>query len=121
MLTRISTGLIALLLAACTLGGGDVAPEAAAAPAEVQVPAVGDVDYRCAKDSDCAVKDVGNCCGYYPACVNAASPTFPERVREECARDGVSGICGFPVISGCRCVAGRCESDGGGSGGLPLD
>lgn len=120
MRDRIIACLIALLLAGCSVGvGGDSAP--APVPAAIDAAAAGEVDYRCTTDSDCAVKDVGNCCGYYPACVNAGSPTFPERVREECAREGTAGICGFPDISGCRCVAGRCESDGGEPGGLPLD
>ena len=64
----------------------------------------------CKTDSDCVVKDVGNCCGYYPACVNVDSPTFPEQVKAACAESGTAGICGFPSISGCQCVEGRCES-----------
>lgn len=75
----------------------------------------GGVDYRCSTDSDCAVKDVGNCCGYYPACVNHASPTFPAQVEAECAKKGMASVCGFPVVRGCACVDGRCreESRGG--------
>ncbi len=69
----------------------------------------GDVDYTCRTDADCTIKDVGSCCGYRPACVNLDSPTFPERVKAECAASGTSGICGFPSISGCQCVAGHCE------------
>lgn len=75
---------------------------AAAPPAEV--------DYSCRVDADCAVKDVGNCCGRYPACVNRDSPTFPEQVAAECARTGMSGVCGYPEISGCRCVEQRCAA-----------
>ncbi len=75
---------------------------AAASPAEV--------DYNCRVDADCAVKDVGNCCGRYPACVNRDSPTFPDRVAAECARTGMSGICGYPEISSCRCVEQRCAA-----------
>jgi hypothetical protein len=59
------------------------------------------------------VKDVGNCCGYYPACVNVASPTFPEQVKAACAESDMAGICGFPSISACQCVEGRCESVSG--------
>jgi hypothetical protein len=69
-----------------------------------------EVDYTCRTDADCAVKDVGNCCGRYPACVNRESPTFPERVKAECAKKGEMGICGFPEIKGCACVEGRCAS-----------
>jgi hypothetical protein len=67
------------------------------------------VDYSCRTAADCAVKDVGNCCGAYPACVNRASPTFPNRVKAECAQKHMAGTCGFPVIKGCACVDGRCS------------
>lgn len=80
-------------------------------PGTVKV--IGEVDYSCTTDADCAVKDVGNCCGYYPACVNADSPTFPEQVKAACAASGTAGICGFPSISGCQCVEGRCENISG--------
>jgi hypothetical protein len=69
-----------------------------------------DVDYSCKVDSDCEVKNVGNCCGYYPACVNVDSPTFPDLVRARCEAEGMMSICGFPEISGCQCVEGRCSN-----------
>ena len=72
--------------------------------------AIGNVDYSCTTDADCTVKDVGNCCGYYPACVNVDSPTFPEQVKAACAESGTAGICGFPSISGCQCVENRCKA-----------
>lgn len=71
----------------------------------------GGVDESCASDADCAVKNVGNCCGYYPACVNRDSPTFPEQVRAACEREGRSSICGFEEISGCRCVDSVCRPE----------
>jgi len=64
----------------------------------------------CKTDSDCAVKDVGNCCGYFPMCVNKDARTDPVAVRAQCEKDGVASICGFREISGCRCVDGQCES-----------
>lgn len=67
------------------------------------------VDYSCRTDADCTIKNVGNCCGYYPACVNVDSPTFPEQVQAECAASGLSSICGFPSLTGCQCVDNRCE------------
>jgi hypothetical protein len=69
----------------------------------------GKVDYACHTDADCAVKNVGNCCGAYPTCVNRESPTFPDRVKAECAKTGTMGVCGFPVVKGCACVEGRCS------------
>lgn len=71
-------------------------------------------DRRCSTDADCAVKDVGNCCGYYPACVNAQADTFPEQVKAACEAQGLSSICGFQDITACACIEGRCEAAPGG-------
>ena len=70
-------------------------------------------DYSCKTSADCAVKDVGNCCGQYPACVNKDSRTFPAQVRAQCSKEHRMGVCGFPAIHGCECVAGRCEGQTG--------
>jgi len=67
-----------------------------------------DAGRSCRNDSDCAMKDAGSCCGYRPVCVNKDTPTFPEKVKAACAQDGRVGICGFPAIEGCQCVAGKC-------------
>lgn len=125
-MSRVVPLLLALLLAACADPGQGLA-DAAAAPAtdaaSQGAPASTEdiVRYDCRSDADCAVKDVGNCCGYYPACVNRDSPTFPERVRAACEAEGIAGVCGFPVIQGCRCVESRCEAVDTASGGLPLN
>jgi hypothetical protein len=103
-----TTLLLALLfvLAAC----------AQAAPHADANAATDAVDYSCRVDADCAIKDVGNCCGRYDACVNRDSPTFPDKVKAECAKQGMAGVCGFPVIEGCACIEGRCSAaDGGGT------
>lgn len=71
-------------------------------------------DRRCSTDADCAVKNVGNCCGYFPACVNAQANTFPEHVKAACEAQGLSSICGFQDITACACVEGRCEAAPGG-------
>lgn len=73
-----------------------------------------DPDRSCQVDADCAVKNVGNCCGYFPACVNAQADTFPERVMAACEAQGLSSICGFQDITACACVEGRCEAAPGG-------
>lgn len=74
-------------------------------------PAAGpvEVDFSCTRDADCAIKDIGNCCGYYPACVNVNSPTDPAAVMAQCARSGMASVCGFPAITACQCVAGKCS------------
>jgi hypothetical protein len=71
------------------------------------------VDTSCRTDADCTVKNVGNCCGHYPACVNVTSPTDPKGVQARCAKSGMAAVCGFPEISGCSCVKGSCQASGG--------
>lgn len=69
----------------------------------------------CKTDSDCVVKDVGNCCGAYPMCVNKDAKTDPAAVRAQCAKDGMASVCGFQEVSGCQCVKGQCENLTGGA------
>lgn len=92
-------------------------PQPATPPANppASVPAGGTVvvDTSCRTSADCTVKNVGNCCGEYPACVNVNSPTDPAGVQAQCAAKGMASVCGFPSISGCQCVAGQCQSDNG--------
>ena len=64
----------------------------------------------CKTNSDCAVKDVGNCCGAYPMCVGKDAKTDPAAVRAQCAKDGMASVCGFQEVSGCQCVKGQCEN-----------
>ncbi|MGH8077264.1 MAG: hypothetical protein ACREPE_08075 [Lysobacter sp.] len=83
-------------------------------PTSVRAPAAtGKVDSSCRTDADCTVKNVGNCCGYYPACVNVNSPTDPQGVQAQCAKDGMASVCGFQEISGCQCVQGQCRAGSG--------
>ena len=70
------------------------------------------VDSSCKVDADCTVKNVGNCCGYYPACVNVNSATDPAGVQASCQAKGMMGVCGFPEIQGCSCVQGKCAAAG---------
>ena len=65
----------------------------------------------CKTDADCTVKNVGNCCGYYPACVNVDAKTNPEAVQAQCAKSGMASVWGFPEISGCTCVKGQCAAN----------
>jgi hypothetical protein len=46
------------------------------------------------------------------------SAVFPDRVKAECAKNGSMGICGFPEITGCACVEGRCASHAGEGGSV---
>jgi hypothetical protein len=83
-------------------------------PPEV-LPAPVAVDRSCRTSADCAVKNVGNCCGVYPSCVNRNSPTDPAGVQAECAKRGMASVCGFPDVTGCECVEGRCRDLTGGA------
>jgi len=90
----------------------DIASAITGPAAESSEPSV--VDASCKTDADCAVKNVGSCCGYYPRCLNKDSPTFPEQVKARCAKQGRMGVCGFPAISACHCDQGKCTAIGGG-------
>lgn len=70
---------------------------------------------RCKTDAECMIKDVGNCCGFYPACVNVDSPTDPKGVQAQCAKSGMASVCGFPAIEGCQCVKGQCTASTAGA------
>lgn len=108
----VAIALLALLLAACAAPNGtaDTGPDAGAAPAPTaSVAAPGTPDLSCRVAGDCAVKNVGNCCGYFPACVNKDSPVDPDAVRAECERTGTSSVCGFRDIQACDCVRGQCQ------------
>lgn len=109
-----------LLLAACSMPPEQAPatqPDVVGSPTSPVPPTTpvlsqpGSVDDSCKVDADCTVKNVGNCCGYYPACVNVNSEPDPEAVAAECARTGMAGLCGFPAIGACTCDSGRCKAD----------
>lgn len=120
---------VVLLLAGCAAPtSSQSAPDAPAAQAPVaaepapvaQAPrametapapkAADELGRSCNTNSDCAVKDVGNCCGAYPMCVNKDTKTDPAAVRAQCEKEGMASICGFQEVSGCQCVKGQCEN-----------
>jgi hypothetical protein len=73
----------------------------------------GVVDFSCNTDSDCKIKDVGSCCGHYPACVNKDSATYPAEVKAQCEKEGMMSTCGFPSISSCTCTNNKCQGVAG--------
>ncbi|MGY0797798.1 hypothetical protein ACW7G0_01860 [Lysobacter sp. A286] len=106
--------LLLLMLAGCsTPSTADGQPPSSTAPtSDIGRIVAGNpvqIDRSCHSDADCTVKNVGNCCGYYPACVNLDSPTDPARVQAQCASTGMASVCGFPAISHCQCVNNRCQ------------
>lgn len=68
------------------------------------------MDYACSQDTDCTIKDVHNCCGVYPQCVNKGTTTDVELVRTLCEKQGVASVCGFPSVESCACVNKKCTS-----------
>ncbi len=72
------------------------------------------VSRACNVDADCAVKDVGSCCGHFPACVSKDARPDPAAVQAQCAASGMSSVCGFREVSGCSCVSGTCQDAGSG-------
>jgi len=68
------------------------------------------VSRACKVDADCAVKDVGSCCGRHPSCVNKDAATDPAAVRAQCQDEHRAGVCSIEAIGGCSCVAGQCHN-----------
>lgn len=116
----LSVAALALLLCACTPRADVAAPQPAPAAATPTLPAAGPLapDTSCQVARDCAVKNVGNCCGHFPACVNADAVVDPEAVRAQCERDGMASVCGWSEIQSCDCVDNRCQATGG---ALPVE
>ncbi|HEY0333827.1 MAG TPA: hypothetical protein VGC74_08985 [Stenotrophomonas sp.] len=116
---------LALVLACSSCAAAPTPPATkSTAPAVSPVPAVVvALDATCRTDADCTVKNVGNCCGAFPACVNVASPTNPAAVQAQCRASGRMSVCGFREISACQCVQGQCAAKGAGTDTLrrPID
>ncbi|HEX5661416.1 MAG TPA: hypothetical protein VFX59_29705 [Polyangiales bacterium] len=60
--------------------------------------------FRCQTANDCAILNVGSCCGYFPRCANSGA-VF---TQPDCS--GVVSTCGFPAIDSCGCEQGQCVS-----------
>lgn len=67
------------------------------------------IDYSCNTDSECTVKDIHNCCGEYPECVNVDAEVNSEKVTELCEKSDTAAVCGFPTINGCECKDNKCS------------
>ena len=116
---RIASTFVFLVLACglggcaapATSGGADTPPPKSTPTPPRVAPQPVAIDYSCRTSADCAVKDVGNCCGTLPACVNKDSPTDPAAVQAQCQGRGMVGVCGFRDIAACQCVNSRCEPE----------
>jgi hypothetical protein len=89
-------------------------PSTALAPSSATPPPVASdpdaVSRACKVDADCAVKDVGSCCGRHPSCVNKDAATDPVAVRAQCQNEHRAGVCSMEAIGGCSCVQGQCHN-----------
>lgn len=110
LVSRLLPALLVLPLAACATPPNLLPVHAASAPqpAAASSSLAPTINYTCRVNSDCVIKNIGNCCGYYPACVNKHSPAAPSAVQAECKRRGMMSACGFPAIRSCRCAARHC-------------
>ena len=63
----------------------------------------------CESNSDCEIKNVGNCCGYYPLCVNSNYEPNITKVQQECFEQGIASVCGWTEIQGCECIENKCQ------------
>lgn len=67
----------------------------------------------CSVDADCQVKNVGNCCGDFQACVHKDAVADPAAVRAECAESGRASNCAYRMVTSCGCVQGQCRGGNG--------
>jgi hypothetical protein len=80
----------------------DAASPHDAGRAASQTPADG--HFACSQQSDCVIKNVRNCCGYYPRCANVNAVFEPPQCQ------GIDSVCGFPEVTSCECRANTCVS-----------
>lgn len=104
------SALLALTLVACAAPTTDAGPPAGADPVATATGDPLNLDSSCRVDTDCEVKNVGNCCGYFPACVNKDAQPDPEAVQARCAETGMASVCGFREIQACSCVENQCQA-----------
>lgn len=84
------------------------APRMSGPVPQQRVPQPVKLDDSCRADSDCAVKNVGSCCGAFPACVNANSPADAAAVQAQCAKEGRVSSCGYRAVKSCGCRQNHC-------------
>ncbi|MBI3051430.1 hypothetical protein HYY74_03145 [Candidatus Woesearchaeota archaeon] len=110
---------IALVAAGCAQQQTETSPDVATAPEqsppEKAAPGTlkayyDSIDYSCSSSQDCEVKNIGNCCGEDPRCVNRNSRADPQQVIELCAKEEASSICGFQAIEACECKSRKCQA-----------
>lgn len=68
------------------------------------------IDTSCQTDADCVIKNVGNCCGELPKCVNEDYVADPDFVSEKCKDEDLFSGCGFVAFNSCECKDNNCKA-----------
>ena len=66
------------------------------------------IDSSCQTNEDCVKKNVGNCCGEFPRCVNKNFEPAPDFVSEKCKDENLFSGCGFVAFNSCICKDTNC-------------
>eukprot|EP00584_Thalassiosira_punctigera_P012256 CAMPEP_0172563668 /NCGR_PEP_ID=MMETSP1067-20121228/101467_1 /TAXON_ID=265564 ORGANISM="Thalassiosira punctigera, Strain Tpunct2005C2" /NCGR_SAMPLE_ID=MMETSP1067 /ASSEMBLY_ACC=CAM_ASM_000444 /LENGTH=114 /DNA_ID=CAMNT_0013354159 /DNA_START=34 /DNA_END=374 /DNA_ORIENTATION=+ len=66
------------------------------------------IETSCATNTDCAVKNVGNCCGSYLQCANKDFTPDLNATAEWCKANDIESECGWIDIRACVCEGGSC-------------
>lgn len=85
------------------LGGLDAGPGAPQGGGDPGNDAAVSALYACQQNSDCQVKNVFSCCGFFPRCANTAANFSPP----DCSQ-GQIGVCSLPLIDHCECRQNAC-------------
>lgn len=65
--------------------------------------AAANAPFACEANSDCQIKNIFSCCGYFPRCANTAANFAPP----DCSQ-GQIGVCSLPLIDHCECRQQAC-------------
>ncbi len=66
------------------------------------------IDYRCNIDSDCEIKNVNKCCGYFTECVNKNTEIDENLIIKLCLQESKFPVCAFYKINQCGCARNKC-------------
>ena len=69
------------------------------------------IDTSCNTVNDCEIKNVGNCCGQLPKCVNKNYIPQPNFVSDKCEEEDLFSGCGFVAFNKCLCIDNNCVDD----------
>ncbi len=69
------------------------------------------LNYSCNFNFECKIKDIHDCCGYYPECVNSNAKVDPDFVDRICGKE--VRLCPLGVFTSdttsCKCINKKCQ------------